>query len=165
MEFRVKKPALALAMGILVLALAGVGCGDDDGSGGTSGSSGTGGTGGTSGTGGTGGTGGTPTISECVAEAGDALADILPLSEACLTCICTADVEATDDCTNNSQCWDLVNCSVVMCQGDTQCALQMCTAFLQGYTTATALRPSIVACQETCFPGSTMDAGDTDGGN
>ena len=56
MELRVKKSALMLAMGVLVLALAGVGCGDDDG-GGSGGTGGTGGTGGMGG-GGSGGTGG-----------------------------------------------------------------------------------------------------------
>lgn len=157
MDLRVNKPALMLAMGVLVLALAGIGCGDDDGAAGTSGTSGSGGTGGTG--------GGTPTIAECVADADAVLASILPLSDECLTCICTADVELTTACTETEQCWPLVNCSVVMCQGDQTCSVNMCGAFLGGYTAATELRPAITGCQSTCFPQTNIDGGDTDGGN
>jgi hypothetical protein len=165
MELRVKKPALVLAMGVLVLALAGVGCGDDDGgASGTSGSGGTGGTSGTSGTGGTGGTGGTPTVEQCVTDTAAALPDTLPLTDACMNCICTADVAKTEACNGAAMCWPLVECSVVTCQGDPQCSLTSCTAFIGGLSQATALRTAIESCQSTCFP-QDLDAGNTDAGN
>lgn len=164
MELRVKKSALMLAMGV-ILALTSVGCGDDDDP--VAGSGGTGATSGTGGTGGTGG-GGVPTIAECVTDATAKTAGVLTILgdvDECLTCICTANVEKTDACNDSDDCWGLVNCSVVMCQGDMTCSVNMCTAFIGGYTPATENRDAVAGCADVCFPLPNMDAGTDDAGN
>lgn len=168
MGLNAKTPALTLVMGVLVLALAGVGCGDDDGPAAGTGGAGSGGSGGSGGMSGSGGTGGsTVTVAECATATIADVVGISPLevamTTACATCICEGDVAKTVTCNGAANCWELVNCSVVMCAGDMTCAVNMCGSFFSGFNQASALRPEITACADICFPQG-IDGGNADGG-
>lgn len=96
------------------VALAGVGCGDDEpsdaGTAGTGGAAGAG-AGGMSGGGGRGGGGGAsggPSQMACVTAT---VAKIGATGMACATCVCEKNVMLATACANTTECWDLIRCA------------------------------------------------------
>jgi hypothetical protein len=182
-----------LGRGLLVLALCGwaVGCGDDDDSGGSdsgvdgggggSGGNGGGGTGGKgekdagggTGGGGTGGSGGTVTMAQCVSMTNTNTGGMA--ADACVTCVCDKDIEATVAC--NSNCWSLISCVGAKCGGSAtsagcltdanKCGDEFSAASADGdaVSSATALGMVItMSCSTECVASSGTDGGAEDGG-
>jgi len=154
------------------VALAGVGCGDDDpvdpvaGSGGGGGGGVTAGTGGASGRGaGTGGGGsGTGGVMQCVTAT---VAKITAARMTCATCVCTKGTALATACANSANCWPLLSCVVASgCAAtDTNCITAACATTLDGAAAATPFGTPIVRgmCSAECET-SSGDAGADDAG-
>ncbi len=173
-----------LGRGLLVLALSGsvFACGDDDDgpndndAGPEAGSSGSrAGTGGRAGSG-SGGRSGSdadagPDPEECIEATEDVDA---PVSAACAECLCDEDAEATIEC--NVDCWALIECVLVACDGDADdvlCIAAECDDEVSGDISdlmEVGMLSSAVpfdGCEAECpAPNTDPDAGgDTDAGN